>query len=120
MKMQEVFTKLDQLFDYEQKWAKNGFAWTAATNKCEPRELAACCWCFVGGLSRVTGQEVRLGACLFAEEFAEKVLETLPPPAGVAFHHNSIPSFNDDNLTTFKDVKRLIKACIDRAAAESL
>jgi len=88
--------KLQELFTDESKWTKEAFARNKNNLKVDVSSPFAVCWCIYGGVMKCYGQDGEDKSFILSRILALN-------------NFVSVIDFNDCELTTFEDIKKIIK-----------
>lgn len=97
--------KIQELLTDKKKWIKGRLAEDRKGNEVSIHEISAECFCLVGSVYRCYKGEFVTGILAkIRDEIAEELRIVNP----LERQHISIADYNDSDLTTFEDIKRII------------
>jgi hypothetical protein len=104
------FRKLANILKKEENWTKGTMAINSQALSCYATQHDACCWCLVGAIQRVSGNEswkYWLPNAMSSMLYKTLTGNTIGPSAP-----DMIIKFNDNSKTTYKMVKDTIQETI--------
>lgn len=104
--------EIDAIFSTQEKWIKGCNAIDAQGHLCHPLGLDACKWCLIGALVKVVGSLSAFNAHSAHDTIINAINETYTNS-----HEDTLWRFNDNEETTFEDVKKVLKRAMELAVA---
>lgn len=91
--------KIKELLNSPEKWTQSAYAKDAVGDSCSSTEPQAVCWCLLGAIHR----------CYPEPKESDKVWRKILAAITLESHFVSISSFNDNEETTFEQVRDILE-----------
>lgn len=111
----KVLTALIILLDKSSKWTKCTYARSKTNEDVRYDARSACQWCLTGGLCRICGR-ANYQVYSNAEFFLDKASNENFAARGISNREGTV-QFNDHGLTTFTQIKSVMRAALKLAKA---